>query len=99
MATSYPKLSYWREHSKTLNVASVRTTLLSLETARETLRIETEAVTPNFFDVLRVRPLLGRVFNEDENLRFLGHPVILSERSLAATLWSASRHGGAEQSP
>jgi len=86
---SYPWLSHLRAHSRVVDVAGETYVTLSLRTDAENVQVQTGAVTPNFFDVLRARPLIGRVFREDENQHPFGHPVIvLSER-----LWR--RHCGA----
>jgi predicted permease len=81
LATSYPKLRHLQQHSRTSEVAIFKGRDLFTETADGRVQVHVEAVTPNFFDVLRARPLLGRVFREDENETPLAHPVvILSER-------------------
>ena len=81
LATSYPKLRHLQQHSRTSDVAIARGGDLFTMTSDGRVRVGIEAVTPNFFDVLRARPLLGRVFREDENQTPLAHPVvILSEK-------------------
>jgi predicted permease len=44
----------------------------------EPLRVEAQTVTPSFFDVLRVQPVLGRAFNEAEGQPGADPVVILS---------------------
>jgi hypothetical protein len=57
-ATSYPKLDYLRRHSRTLDVAFGSGGELFWERADLNVRLGVWAVTPNYFDVLRVRPIL-----------------------------------------
>ena len=81
IAGSYPMLSLLRERSTTLDVAVATSATLVPSDHAERVGLRFEAVTPNFFTVLGARPLLGRVFREDENTTPLGHPVtLLSER-------------------
>ena len=82
MPSAYPKLQYMTSESQTLDIAAVTEGRFHLRTSDGRLRLATgESVTPNFFEVLRVRPLLGRFFREDENAVPFGHPVVvISER-------------------
>ena len=77
LATSYPKLRHLQQHSRTSDVAIARGGDLSATTADGRVRVGIEAVTPNFFDVLGARPLLSRVFREEENEIPLAHPVVI----------------------
>jgi predicted permease len=40
-------------------------------------RVQSELVSGNYFDVLGVRPLIGRAFHQDDDLRPGGHPVVM----------------------
>jgi putative ABC transport system permease protein len=82
MACSYPKLRYLAEHSHTLDVAAMTGATLSLDRDGKSTRLFAQAVTPNYFDVLRVRPLLGRAFSDEDNRHVLGHPVVVLSESL-----------------
>ena len=81
-ATSYPKLRYLQEHSRTLDVAAATGGVLFLEQADQSLRLDVDAVTPTYFDVFGLRPRLGRAFRADENLRVFEHPVVILSESL-----------------
>jgi predicted permease len=82
MATSYPKLRYLAEHSRTMDVAAIHQLSLVLEREGPALPLAGAAVTPNLFRALGTKPLLGRVFRDDENTRLLDEPiVVLSERA------------------
>lgn len=82
-ATSYPELGLLRDRATTMDVAAQSSGAFFLERGASTVRIWGYAVTPNYFDVLRVRPLLGRTFREDENRTPFGHPVVI----LSETTW------------
>jgi putative ABC transport system permease protein len=90
VGTSYPKLRFLAEQSRTMDMAFSTLGDLSLEgRSGRVTRVLTAAVTPNFFSVLGTRPLLGRTFRDDENRHIMGEAVVvLSER-----LWR-SRFGG-----
>jgi len=92
MATSYPKFTYLREHSRTMDVSFSTGGVVFLERGGQSVRISEHAVTPNFFRVLGGRPALGRVFGEDENAQVLAHPVVV----LSDRLWR-TRFGGAPE--
>jgi putative ABC transport system permease protein len=89
VGTSYPKLRYLAEQSRTMDVAFSTLGDLSLESrSGRPTRVLAAAVTPNFFSVLRTPPLLGRVFSEDENRHIMGETVVI----LSEHLWR-SRFG------
>ena len=82
VGTSYPKLRFLAEQSRTMDLAfsTLGNLLLEGRSGRQT-RVLAAAVTPNFFSVLRTKPLLGRVFGDDENRHIMGEAVVvLSER-------------------
>ncbi|MDI1248772.1 MAG: ABC transporter permease [Lacunisphaera sp.] len=54
----------------------------SLTVNRETRWLETQVVSANFFDLLGVRPLLGRTFRPDEDLAPGGNPLLVISESL-----------------
>ena len=72
------------------NAAAVDTTDVILTGQGEPVRLDAAAVSASLFNVLRVRPLLGRTFNADENTPGKTNVVILSH-----ALWKA-RFGGDE---
>jgi predicted permease len=77
MATSYPKLRYLIEHSRTMDLAAATSGNLFLERNGTSVRLVADAVTPGYFELLRVRPLLGRTFHADENIRPFGHAMVI----------------------
>jgi putative ABC transport system permease protein len=77
MPTSYPKLQYLAEHSRTMDVAAMAGGRLELEQEGGGRRLLGEAVTPSIFKILGTRPLLGRTFREDENDGPLDEPVAI----------------------
>ncbi len=61
--TSYPNYLDWRDQNATYaELAAFSPTSFSLTGAGEPERLTGAAVTANFFDVMGVQPLLGRVF-------------------------------------
>jgi hypothetical protein len=77
MATSYPKLRYLTEHSRTMDVAAYTSAVFFSDQNGSSLRLDARAITPNYFEVFRVRSLLGRTFRQDENTRPFAHPVVI----------------------
>jgi putative ABC transport system permease protein len=92
MATSYPKIQYLSEKSRTTDYAAYTGGMFFLERGGDSIRLAAAAVTPGFFSVLGARPLLGRVFREDENRHVLGHPVIV----LSHAFWQSHLGGRPE---
>lgn len=65
---SYPDLADYRETSRTLaGVAGSWSTAVHLSTGRETERVDAAVVSGNYFDVLGVRPALGRGYLPEED--------------------------------
>jgi predicted permease len=66
-ALSYPDYFDWRAQNHTLSgLASYEGGGVTLETAGEFLRLDSQTVSANFFDVLATAPLLGRDFRWDD---------------------------------
>src|SRR4051812_31173477 len=68
--------------------AAVATTDIILTGQGEPVRLDVAAVSASLFNVLRVRPALGRVFNADENTPGKTNVLVLSD-----ALWKG-RFGG-----
>ena len=68
MSISYPNFLDWREQNRVFSgLAAVQFRSLNLTGANEPERLAGRAVSANFFDVLGVRPALGRGFAADED--------------------------------
>jgi predicted permease len=63
---SYPSFRDWRAQSRTVDLAVSRFFQGGLRSQRGIDRVWAQAVSANYFDVLKVRPLLGRGFHLDE---------------------------------
>jgi len=65
---SYPDYFDWRAQNHTLEgIASYNGGTVTIELRGESQRVEAQTISGNFFDVLRVSPMLGRDFGwEDE---------------------------------
>ncbi len=80
--------SDWRDQNRVFDgMAGIQYRSFSLTGRGEPARVEGEAVSANLFDVLQVAPLMGRVFNSEED-RWGGPRVVL----LGYGLW-ADRFG------
>jgi putative ABC transport system permease protein len=92
MSISYPNFLDWREHNQTFEKMGVyNRASYNLTGAGEAERIVTGQVSADLFSVLRVNPLLGRVFTNDED-KPGGTPVVV----LSYALWQ--RRFGGQQS-
>jgi hypothetical protein len=70
--SSYPKYTFLREHTHSIDVAAVGS--MDLKDADENT-LQVEAVTDNFFRVLRLSSSAGRVFQPDDFAR--GEAVVV----------------------
>jgi len=82
--SSYPDFRDLRDQAKTLSgVIAFKQRPLYLGDAPNMERVWSEMVSGNFFDVLRVKPLLGRTFSAEEQAeRPGGSPVALISEAL-----------------
>jgi predicted permease len=64
---SYPDYADLRDSNALNGLAAFADVVLSLDTNGTAERIEGQVVTGNFFDVLRVRPVIGRTFTPDDD--------------------------------
>src|SRR5215217_1023502 len=89
MSISYPNFTDWRTHNQTFEKMGVyNRASYNLTGAGEAERIITGQVSADLFSVLRVNPLHGRVFTNDED-KPGGTPVVV----LSYALWQR-RFGG-----
>src|ERR1044072_6762692 len=89
MSISYPNFLDWREHNQTFEKMGVyNRASYNLTGAGEAERIITGQVSADLFSVVRVNPLYGRVFTNDED-KPGGTPVVV----LSYGLWQR-RFGG-----
>ncbi|HEV2915191.1 MAG TPA: ABC transporter permease [Pyrinomonadaceae bacterium] len=88
--TSYPNINDWRDQNHVFEgVASFRTSGFTLTGVEQPERLNGVRVSADFFNLLRVRPLIGRSFLPEED-RPGGERVVLMSHSL----WQR-RYGGA----
>jgi putative ABC transport system permease protein len=81
---SYPDYFDWRAQNHTLSgLASYEGGGVILETAGDFLRLDSQTVSANFFDVLGTAPLLGRDFRWDDEKP--GNRAVM----LSYTLWQS----------
>ena len=83
-SSSYPDYAAYRDQSKVFSgLAAYAQRPLNLTVNGESQRIFGEIVTGNYFDVLKVKPALGRAFLEEEDHTVGTHPVVV----LSNVLW------------
>ncbi|MDX2180520.1 MAG: ABC transporter permease [Bryobacteraceae bacterium] len=88
---SYPMFRDLRARTKTLSglIASYEGDL-SFSEGRQTDRVRSAIVSGNYFEVLGIRPVIGRLFTMDDEKTIGGHPLVV----LSYGFWM-SRFGGA----
>lgn len=84
---SYPAYKDWRASARTVDLAVADFTQLSLRTGDQAERVWGMYVSGNYFDAIRVQPVLGRAITlEDETSQA---PVAV----ISHTLWQRKFHG------
>ena len=78
-AHSYPIYQEFQKRAEPLSeVAARRLLSASVAVDNQTERVEAELVSGNFFSMLGVKPVVGRVFNSQEDDQvYQGHPVVV----------------------
>jgi putative ABC transport system permease protein len=90
--TSYPNYRDWREQNKVYeHVAAVANAAFMLTGAAEPERLIGARVTANFFDVMGVQPIVGRVFTEAQEVPGQDRVAVISQG-----LWQR-RFGGSSE--
>ncbi|HEV2668302.1 MAG TPA: ABC transporter permease, partial [Blastocatellia bacterium] len=88
---SIPNLKDWREHNTVFNgIAAYQSSSFNLRGQDSPERLQGSAVSPNFFDVVGVRPRLGRAFQTGEDKPGRNRVALLSHR-----LWQRNFGGDA----
>jgi predicted permease len=91
-SSSYPDYTAFRDESKVFSgLAAYAQRPLNLNVNGESQRIWGEIVTGNYFDVLQVRPALGRGFLAEEDRTAGTHPVVVISSALWRHQFSADR--------
>ena len=82
---SYPNYLDWTQQNQVFDsIAAVRGNVLALSGQGEPTYIQTGSVTSNYFDVMRVKPLLGRTLQSSDDALDANPVVVMSE-----SLWRA----------
>lgn len=91
LATSYPDFRDYRDHLRLVyGMAVVVPTLLNMGDRDHAERVWGELVSGNYFALLGVRPVLGRVFSREEyGNKPGGYPVVV----IGYSLWKQQFHG------
>ncbi|HJT87212.1 MAG TPA: ABC transporter permease, partial [Bryobacteraceae bacterium] len=90
LSFSWPKYRDFRDHCDVFQgVAAVFGITGSLEYNGAAEPVDVELVSGNYFDVVGVRPAVGRVLNPSDNRSLMGHPVVV----LGYSYWQR-RFGG-----
>jgi len=89
---SYATYAYFRDHTHTLDgVAAWGRVSLTIASGGEGTAVMGSMVSGNYFDVLGVRPALGRFSAPDENRTPSSHPVIVFSHAFWKTRLGADR--------
>ena len=91
MSVSYPDFEDWRAQNRVFEDAAVYVNRsLTLTDGKQAMHVVGEAVSGELFNLLRVKPLLGRTFtaNEDEpgNRAVIGFDPSLLSRKIATVI-------------
>jgi putative ABC transport system permease protein len=90
LSLSYLNFRDWRDQSHSFEaVAAVRNNVMTMTGISEAERLPTQNVTANLFDMLGVKPALGRAFSEAED-KPGGPPVALISHGLWQRHFSSS---------
>jgi len=82
LSISYPNFLDWREQNKVFSgIGAIQFRSLNLQGTDEPERLEGRGVSAEFFDVLGVRPEMGRSFAPEED-RAGAHPVCIMSHGL-----------------
>jgi predicted permease len=82
-SSSYPDYAAYRDESKVFSgLAAYAQRPLNLTVNGESVRIYGELVTGNYFDVLKLKPAMGRGFLEEEDHTIGTHPVVVLSNGL-----------------
>jgi putative ABC transport system permease protein len=69
----------WQDHAQSFDsMAAISTLTTNLSRNGEPIAVQGMQVTPDFFSILRVPPLLGRAFNASDGIPEQDHSIILS---------------------
>ncbi len=87
---SYPDYAYYHEHSHRFAALAAHypTSPMQVATADSTFNASGAVVTQNYFDVLRLRPALGRFFDVEEDRVPGRNPVVVISHDLWRTAFS-----------
>ncbi len=86
---SYPNYLDWTQQNEAFeSIAAVRGNVLALSGQGEPTYIQTGSVTSNYFDVLRVKPLLGRTLQSSDDALDANPVVVMSESLWRCEIWS-----------
>lgn len=91
LSLSYLNFKDWRDQSHSFEaVGAVRNSVMTMTGGAEAERLPSQNVTANLFEVLGVKPELGRAFSESDD-KAGAAPVALISHSLWETRFSSSR--------
>src|SRR5438477_213949 len=70
-------LDYAKQNAVFSGMSAYRFALMGMTRGADTSNVFGQLVTGNYFDVLQVRPVLGRAFLPEEDSSHNGHPVVI----------------------
>ena len=89
-AVSLPNYASWRERARTVELAAWRGGSVTLQGTGEPVRVPSVTITPDYFRLLSVTPLVGRVLAPEDERAAAGNVAVIRE-SLWRSYFSADR--------
>src|SRR6185369_17277843 len=84
LSFSWPKYKDFRDRSQVFSGVAARLAIQgTLEHGSAAEKVDVELVSGNYFDVVGVGPVIGRVFTTEDNRSSMGHPLVV----LGYTYW------------
>lgn len=84
------RYEFVRDRARSFDIAAWTTDTLNLTGVGDPVQVPVARVTPNFFSLLGVQPILGRTFTPEEGTPG-GHPVVLLGNALWRTRFHSNR--------
>ena len=78
-AVSLPNYASWRDRAQTVEIAGWRGGSVTLQGKGEPVRVQSVAIAPDYFRLLRVKPIVGRVLAIDDERAAAGNVAMIRD--------------------